>query len=114
MIKVSKGITLPCEIPYDETLNCPDYYVVFWETRKLNGDGPEYRLRLVYRLSGCPSVTEAIEWEEKNANGRESATLLPAPTDDGTEERLFLLHGSYSDEAEVDPDGMFEWELHSQ
>lgn len=114
MTKVTKGITLPCEIPYDDALKRPDYYVIFWETRKLNGDGPEYRLRLAYRLIGCPSVVEAIAWEERNANGRESATLLPVSNDKGTEERLFLLHGAYPDEAEVDPEGTFGWELHGQ
>lgn len=114
MIKVTKGITLPCEIPYDETLKTPDYYVIFWEKQKLNGDGPEYRLRITYRLSGCPSALEAINWEKVNAKGREAATLLPAPTDEGDEERLFLIHGTYPDGAEVDPDGVFGWELDSQ
>lgn len=112
MIKVTEGFALPCEIPCDEGLRHPDYYVIFWERRILNGVSPEYRLRRVYRLAGCSSVAEAIEWEESHADGRESATLLPAPNDDGSEERLFLLHGSYSHEAEVDPEGLFGWELH--
>lgn len=112
MIKVVEGFVLPCEIPCDEGLKHPDYYVIFWERRRLNGDGPEYRVHRAYRLAGRSSVAEAIEWEGSHADGRESATFPPAPNDDGAEEGLFLLHGSYSHKSEVGPEGLFVWELH--
>ncbi|MBV7296146.1 hypothetical protein KRX51_09515 [Corynebacterium sp. TAE3-ERU12] len=93
----------------------PDYYVIFWEKRTLLDDGDpetEYRLRLAYRLSGCASVEEAIEWEKSNANGREAATLIPVLSEDGKSDMLFVLHGTYPAGSETDPDGLFGWTMY--
>ncbi|MBV7295810.1 hypothetical protein KRX51_07780 [Corynebacterium sp. TAE3-ERU12] len=122
MIEVTEGFTRPAERPYMKEHTTPDYYVIFWENRSLpvieeysDGEGDhdlEYRLRRAYRLSGCASVEEAIEWENNNAKGRESATLLPVLNESGDTDTLYVLHGHYSTEEEVNPDELFGWTLY--
>lgn len=109
MITVTEGSLLYHAVPYKEDLKSPDYYVAFWEWRSFGGE--EARYHIGYTLSGCSSVAEAIEWEKENANGRESATLLPVRDSDGDCENLYLLHGSYPEGEEIDPGGDFGWTL---
>ena len=63
-------------------LASPDYYVFFWSA----GDDESYLVQECFKVVGTASIMDAIRWQEANANGRKSATLLPVPakTDSGT------------------------------
>lgn len=91
-------------------LASPDYYVFFWSA----GDDEGYFVQECFKVVGTASVMDAIRWQEANANGRTSATLLPVPTktDSGTPHMsLYLLNGVYPPRIEMESKPDFGWIL---